>query len=92
MPEKKDYCKLVTIRYELKQGTKTVYIVKEMNEELIDEQHYINCVDASPFFRRLGGSERKESAYTKRGYKVVQITSKSPDRKMKTVRMFDFDI
>ena len=51
-----------------------------------------NIVDVSPFFRRLGGSETVKKGYTTRGYRVVEIISKSPDRTKKTIRSFNFDI
>lgn len=51
-------------------------------------RYYLNCVDAVPFFRGLGGSERVEQAYTVLGYLPVKISSVSPDRKTRTVREF----
>ncbi len=92
MTNNENYAKLTTIHYELKEGTKTVYQELYREEKLIDQEWYNNCVDASPFFRNLGGSERQEKEYTSKGYKVTQITSKSPDRQKKTVRIFDLDI
>ena len=79
-----------TTRYELKEGTKTVWVETESDTQDITEQQYKNCVKASPFFRRIGGSETVTKNYTKAGFLVVRIVSKSPDRKNKTVRDFDF--
>ena len=91
----KNYIAEITIRhYNLKEGTKTVWIEDETrnHSEMITEQGYDNIVDASPFFRRLGGSETVKKGYTTRGYRVVEIISKSPDRTKKTIRSFNFDI
>ena len=46
--------------------------------------------DAAPYFRRLGGSETLTREYTKRGYLVTQIVSKSPDRQTKVIRKYTF--
>lgn len=87
-----NYCKLTLKRYELKEGTKTVWTETEHEEKLIDEIYYNNIVTAAPFMRRLGGSESLKKTYTCRGYKVFEIISKSPDRTAKTTYNFDFNI
>lgn len=76
--------------FTLKAGTKTVYeLESEETKEVTSEQH-INAVDAAPYFRRLGGSETLTREYTKRGYLVTQIVSKSPDRQTKVIRKYTF--
>lgn len=87
-----NYCKVTTINYALKNGTKTSYIETDRKESIFNELQYRNCVEASPFFRRLGGSETQQRTHTSKGYNVFRIISKSPDRTMKTVREFNFDI
>tara|TARA_R110002012_G_scaffold315639_1_gene529709 strand:+ start:548 stop:808 length:261 start_codon:yes stop_codon:yes gene_type:complete len=78
-------------RYELKAGTKTVFdLIKEETRE-ITRQQYNNIVSAAPFMRRLGGSEYLVRGYTARGYRVVSITSKNPDRTVKILRDFNFE-
>lgn len=52
--------------------------------------YYMNCVDAVPFFRRLGGSERVTKGYTIYGLIPVSISSVSPDGTEKVVREFVF--
>jgi len=76
--------------FTLKEGTKTVYeLESEEISEVTSEQH-INAVNAAPYFRRLGGSETLTREYTKRGYQVTQIVSKSPDRQTKVIRKYTF--
>jgi hypothetical protein len=76
--------------FTLKAGTKTVYeLESEETTEVTSEQH-ANAVDAAPYFRRLGGSETLTREYTKRGYLVTQIVSKSPDRQTKVIRKYTF--
>jgi N-acetyl-anhydromuramyl-L-alanine amidase AmpD len=48
-----------------------------------------NCFLIS-FFRRLGGSESVQRAYTCYGYKVDKLTSTSPDKQTKVIREFNF--
>ena len=81
---------LNTKRYELKPGTKTVWIEVESQKSIIDWEQYDNIINASPFMRRLGGSETLKKSYCQYGYKVYEIVSKSPCRKLKTVRTFEF--
>lgn len=63
----------------------------KQQEKVIDEQHYLNFVEATPFFKNLGGTEKKERAHTGHGYRVVKVTSTSPDKLMKRITFFDFD-
>lgn len=62
----------------------------ETRKLTISAQFYYNCVDAMPFFRNLGGTERATKSYTRYGYIPVTLTSVSPDRQSKTVREFQF--
>lgn len=84
------YCKMVKEYYELKPGTKLAYQLTETKEEEYTEEQYLNYVNATPFFRRLGGSEYCERAYTYAGYLINKIISKSPDRKEKIIARFYF--
>ena len=83
--------KLITEKYELKKGRKTVFEIKETETKIVDLKTHKMIVDASPLFKRMGGSEVLERSYTCAGYVVTKITSKSPDGDVKTVRKFKFD-
>jgi hypothetical protein len=78
----------VVIRNYEKRGSRWSEI-DSMTEE-VTPAYYCNTVDAVPFFRNLGGSERVTMNYTKRGYIPVEISSISPDRQKKSVRRFYF--
>jgi hypothetical protein len=82
--------KMETIKQEKKQGTKTVWETKQTENENITEQQYKNIIEAAPFFRRLGGSESMQKAYTCKGYTVVRNISTSPDKQNRTIRSFEF--
>lgn len=73
-------------------NTKTTYIVDEVKTEIITEKQYnlTTCEDTVKWFRRLGGSESLQRAYTCAGYKVYKLTSKSPDNQTKVIREFKF--
>lgn len=81
---------LITTKYELKDGTKTVFIENTQSDEEFNEESYNNIVESAPFFRRLGGSETLSRCYTSQGYKVYKIVSKSPCKTMKTIREFNW--
>ena len=53
-----------------------------------DVHRSITEEDTLAFFRRLGGSERGERAYTPVGYIVTRQTSTNPDRTIRRVRKF----
>lgn len=76
--------------YRKKPGTSTVWELTESETLDMDEQAYTNCVEAAPFFRRLGGSEYLERGYTSHGYRVVKIISTSPGKTEKHIRRFSF--
>lgn len=65
---------------------------KKENEttESFSRRYYMNCVDAVPFFRRLGGIEHVSKSYTPYGLIPVSISSISPDGTEKVVREFVF--
>ena len=63
--------------------------VEKHNYERIN---YDYCVDAAPFFRRLGGSEHLDYGYFSQGYLCYRIISKSPDRQTKIIRSFNHRI
>ena len=73
-------------------NTKTTYINRGTQKELLTSKQYNLTVssDTQKFFRRLGGSETAERAYTNAGYNVIKLTSVSPDRQIKKVREFKF--
>lgn len=76
------------LNYEKENGK---WILTESRTETgISNIYYCNVVDAIPFFRNLGGSERITKCYTRHGYIPVEISSISPDRQQKTVRKFNF--
>ncbi len=79
------------IRSELKAGTKTVYTETENTTKDITEDQYNNYLSSLPFFRRLGGSETMQKNYTSQGYRMTKLTSKSPNKAIKVVRIFSFN-
>lgn len=62
----------------------------EKTEEAFSARNYVNCVDATPFFRNLGGYERLDCGYTYTGYLPLEIVSISPDKLTRIVRRFRF--
>ena len=80
---------LTTENYE-KQGSRWVLV--ESNTETIPFEYYMNAIDASPFFKNLGGKESISKSYTVAGYVPVEIRSTSPDGKQKTIRKYDFSL
>lgn len=82
---------MTTTKQVKKEGTKTVWVdAGEPKTEQITETQYDNIIGASPFMRRLGGSEYNVKSYTCRGYKVVRNQSTSPDKQKRTIREFKF--
>jgi hypothetical protein len=80
-----------TTDFELKPGTKGVYIQTDTATQEIGTGELTNIIESCPFFRRLGGSETLERNYTCRGFMPVKLTSKSPCRTIKTVRQFIYE-
>ena len=77
--------KMITERYE-KSGSRWKLISQERDD--LTTVFYLNCVDAVPFFRGLGGSERVTLGYTVLGYMPIEISSISPDKQTKIKRTF----
>lgn len=73
-------------------NTKTTYLVDSIEtSEVTETEHQLaTCDDTVKWFRRLGGSESVQRAYTCRGYVVVKVVSTSPDRQRKTIREYKF--
>ena len=71
-----------------KRGNKWIEKEGEKMIETVPGNYYMNMIDAIPFFRNLGGSERVTMGYTLAGYIPVQLSSISPDGKEKIVRKF----
>ena len=83
---------LTTTKQVKNPNTKTTYKNESIEVTTITdkEHHLITNNDTVKFFRRLGGSESLQCAYTCAGYKVYKLTSTSPDRQNKTIREFKF--
>lgn len=79
---------MTTTNYE-KSGSRFVETNTETKD--ITWEQYFNVIDATPFFKNLGGTERVVKTYTKAGYIPTRITSVSPDKQQKTVREIRFD-
>ena len=71
-----------------KVGTKWHEKTEEKTVETVPGHYYMNIIDAIPFFRNLGGSERVQMGYTLAGYIPVQLSSISPNGTEKIVRKF----
>ena len=73
-------------------NTKTTYIEESKEVTTITDKEYnlLTNDDTVKWFRRLGGSESLQRAYTCAGYKVYKMISKSPDKQVKIVREFKF--
>ena len=78
-----------TENYE-KDGSKFKLVDSDTKD--ITWEQYFNVIDATPFFKNLGGTERVSKSYTVVGYVPVEIVSISPDREKKTVRKFSFEL
>jgi len=83
---------LTTTKQVKNPNTKTTYLTesKEVTTITDKEYHLITNDDTVKWFRRLGGSESLQRAYTCAGYKVYKLTSTSPDRQNKIIREFKF--
>ena len=90
MLEVDTFLRLELVKYERPaQNTRWIETSREM--ELVDARNYMNIVDAVPFFRSWGGSERVECGYTYAGYVPTKVVSISPDKLSKTSRRFIFN-
>ena len=87
--------KMITItlhhqRFNIKPGTKSVWVLASEETRVVTEGEYDNSVEAAPWFRKLGGSESLSREYTPSGKKVTRIISKSPCRTQKIIRRYEF--
>lgn len=78
---------VITTKY-YKIGSKWHEKTEEKTVETVPGNYYMNMIDAIPFFRNLGGSERVQMGYTLAGYIPTQLSSISPDGKEKILRKF----
>lgn len=82
------YAYEVTTTKYYKIGSKWHEKTEEKTVETVPGNYYMNMIDAIPFFRNLGGSERVQMGYTLAGYIPTQLSSISPDGKEKVLRKF----
>lgn len=82
------YAYEVTTTKYYKVGNKWHEKTEEKTVETVPGNYYMNLIDAIPFFRNLGGSERVQMGYTLAGYIPTQLSSISPYGKEKIVRKF----
>ena len=80
------YAYEVTTTKYYKVGGKWHEKTEEKTVETVPGNYYMNMIDAIPFFRNLGGSERVQMGYTLAGYIPTQLSSISPDGKEKVLR------
>lgn len=95
MCKKNVYAYMKSKKYQLKAGTKNVWLlVEDEGEKAITKQEYHNITDKDTlkWFRNLGGSEYASKGYTSKGYKITELISKSPDRTFKHVRSFNLNV
>jgi hypothetical protein len=88
------YASYTNKEYRLKEDTKTVFELVETTTSNITEEVYNNITDKKTlqFFRGLGGSETATKNYTSKGYKIVQLVSKNPNKTIKCIRTFDLNV
>ena len=80
---------LTTERYETtSSGKSSKKNPVEINKSIINSENFKNIISSIPFFRNLGGFERVTKGYTIAGYIPVELSSISPDKKIKIVRKF----
>lgn len=61
----------------------------EKETETISTEYYMNCIEATPFFKRCG-TEKVYKGYSIAGYIPLEIVSISPCKTEKIVRKFFF--
>lgn len=81
----------LTTEYFIKDDGKNNFPKKGYKDEskTIDAETYVNIFGATDFFKSIGGYERITKTYTIAGYIPTKLTSISPDKKRKTVRIFE---
>lgn len=62
-----------------------------ITEGEITPKQYANILNATPFFKNLGGSERIEKGYTIAGFIPFQLTSINPTKDIRVIRKFRFE-
>ncbi len=82
------YAYEVTTTKYYKVGSKWHEKAEGKTVEIVPGNYYMNMIDAIPFFRNLGGSERVQMGYTLAGYIPTQLSSISPDGTEKILRKF----
>lgn len=92
--EKYNYYKITMIEttFEKTESGKS-WRKKPVNEETkeIQFEEYFNYISSCGFFRSIGGYERVETAYTIAGCVPYRLTSISPDKETKIIRMFKIE-
>jgi hypothetical protein len=83
---------LTETRYIKNPDTKTTFKqVENKTNEIFEKEYFLTTNDDTiKFFRRLGGKETITRSYTCAGYKIIKLTSTSPDKQTKIVREFEF--
>ena len=64
--------------------------VNEVTKEIQFEE-YFNYISSVEFFKNLGGYERVEKAYNIAGYIPYRLTSISPNKEAKIIRVFKIE-
>ena len=77
-----------TTNYE-KQGNRWIQIESDIKD--ITGRMYMNIIDATPFFKNLGGKESVSKCATRYGYIPCQIISTNPNGTERTTRKMTFD-
>lgn len=83
---------LTTEEYIKKEGNKT--FSKKPNSVITKEitlSEYDNIFSSIDFFKTLGGTERVTKTYTCAGYIPTRLTSVSPNRTKKVIRIFSIE-
>lgn len=78
----------VTVTKQEKIGRR--WVTSTEQTENFTGENYLNTVEAIPFFKNLGGSEKVSKAYTKYGLIPTEIVSTSSDKSERTIRKFLF--
>jgi hypothetical protein len=79
------------VKTSYKLNSNNEFEVEEQETRMIDDEWYNNIIEAKQFFLNLGGQEIHKKKQTKRGRKVVQVISISPDSTMKSIYDFKFN-
>ena len=80
------YAITLTTENYIKKGSQ--WKLTDSSTEEVTFFNYMNAIDAVPFFKGLGGSEKVTKSYTAAGLIPVEISSINPDRTEKTVRKY----